>query len=346
MRSRRLVIAASLVALLAVAAGGAVAYDRSRADVIAHGVTVAGIDLGGLDRDAARATLRAELVRALRRPVVAAYDGRRFPLSPRRAGVRVDVDAIVDEALARSREGMLLARVARGLTGGGVDAALTPRVHVAPRAVDRFVAGVAAQLDRPPRDATLAFRADGLDAVPAQRGIAVRRARLRQAVVRALRAPDPAGRTVRVPARVTRPRVTAAALADRYPTVITVDRASFTLRLWKRLRLARTYTIAVGQVGLDTPAGLYEIQDKAVDPVWIVPNSPWAGDLAGQQIPPGPDNPIKARWLGIYDGAGIHGTDAVDSLGTAASHGCIRMAIPDVIELYDQTPVGAPIYIA
>ena len=49
-----------------------------------------------------------------------------------------------------------------------------------------------------------------------------------------------------------------------------------------------------------------------------------------------PENPLKARWLGIYDGAGIHGTDQTYSLGSAASHGCIRMAIPDVIELYDQ----------
>ena len=99
-------------------------------------------------------------------------------------------------------------------------------------------------------------------------------------------------------------------------------------------------------MGLETPAGLYAIQNKAVDPVWNVPNSDWAGDLAGKAIPPGPENPLKARWMGIYAGAGIHGTDALDSLGSAASHGCVRMAVPDVIDLYDQTPVGAPVYIA
>ena len=58
-----------------------------------------------------------------------------------------------------------------------------------------------------------------------------------------------------------------------------------------------------------------------------------------------PENPLKSRWLGIYDGAGIHGTDAIASLGTAASHGCIRMAVPDVEELYDKVPVQAPVYI-
>jgi lipoprotein-anchoring transpeptidase ErfK/SrfK len=84
-----------------------------------------------------------------------------------------------------------------------------------------------------------------------------------------------------------------------------------------------------------------------VNPAWSVPNSDWAGDLAGQVIPGGtPQNPLKARWMGIYNGAGIHGTDAAGSIGSAASHGCIRMLIPDVVELYDQVPVGAPVYIA
>ncbi len=67
--------------------------------------------------------------------------------------------------------------------------------------------------------------------------------------------------------------------------------------------------------------------------------------LAGQVIPPGPADPIKARWMAIFEGAGIHGTEEVESLGSAASHGCVRMSIPDVIELYPQVEVGTPIYI-
>jgi lipoprotein-anchoring transpeptidase ErfK/SrfK len=64
-------------------------------------------------------------------------------------------------------------------------------------------------------------------------------------------------------------------------------------------------------------------------------------------IPGGsPENPLKARWLGIFDGAGIHGTDAINSLGTAASHGCVRMRISDVEELYDEVPLNSPVYIA
>ena len=63
-------------------------------------------------------------------------------------------------------------------------------------------------------------------------------------------------------------------------------------------------------------------------------------------MPPGPDNPLKARWMGIYNGAGFHGTSDDGSLGSAASHGCVRMAVPDVIDLYDRVDVGTPVYIA
>ena len=50
--------------------------------------------------------------------------------------------------------------------------------------------------------------------------------------------------------------------------------------------------------------------------------------------------------MGIYNGAGIHGTSDTGSLGSAASHGCIRMSVLDVEDHYERVPTGAPIYIA
>ena len=79
----------------------------------------------------------------------------------------------------------------------------------------------------------------------------------------------------------------------------------------------------------------------------LVPDSDWAGDMAGEIVPGGtPENPLKARWMGIYDGAGIHGTDDEDSLGSSASHGCIRMAVPEVKELYERVEIQTPVFIA
>ena len=155
-------------------------------------------------------------------------------------------------------------------------------------------------------------------------------------------------KTVNASTEVVEPKVTTEELAEKYPAILFVNRTKFQLTLYKDLKLVKTYGIAVGAVGLETPAGLYHIQNKAVNPAWTMPNSDWVapGDR-GRVIPGGvPENPLKARWLGIFDGAGIHGTDNDASIGSAASHGCMRMRIPDVIELYDQVPVGAPIYIA
>ncbi|TMK75144.1 MAG: L,D-transpeptidase, partial [Actinobacteria bacterium] len=152
-------------------------------------------------------------------------------------------------------------------------------------------------------------------------------------------------RKIQAPVQKTKPDVTTGELAQKYPVYLTIDRGAFQLRLWKNLQLVKTYPIAVGMQGLETPAGTYTIDDKQVNPSWHVPNDAWAGSLAGQVIPPGPEDPIKARWMGFFNGAGIHGTDETSSIGSAASHGCIRMLIPDVIELYDQVPLGTPIYI-
>ena len=155
-------------------------------------------------------------------------------------------------------------------------------------------------------------------------------------------------RVVRVRTTVVKPEVSTEDLAKKYPAVLVVNRSAFKLTLYKNLKPAKTYGVAIGKIGLETPAGLYHIQNKAVNPAWTMPNSDWVAPKdRGKVIPGGtPENPLKARWLGIFAGAGIHGTDAESSIGTAASHGCVRMRIPDVIDLYDQVPVGAPIYIA
>jgi lipoprotein-anchoring transpeptidase ErfK/SrfK len=328
-----------------VAAVGAWAYDHGKRETIAEGVRVGGVDVGGMRADAARGRIEHVLLGRLRRPVVVRYQGRHIVLSARRADVALDVERALDQALTRSRQGSFLARVGREATGGSLDVDVQPRVVYSRLAVAHFVAQVGDGYDRAPRDASIAFSPTSLSPVRAQAGLTVDRRALRRAVVDALTTAG-APHTVAVHVRTAKPKVTTAQLAAKYPTVITVDRSTFRLRLWKRLKLVKTYTIAVGRAGLETPAGVYTINDKQVNPSWHVPDSAWAGDLAGKVIAPGPQDPIKARWMGIYAGAGIHGTDEIDSLGSAASHGCIRMAIPDVIDLYDRTPLGTTVYIA
>jgi lipoprotein-anchoring transpeptidase ErfK/SrfK len=169
--------------------------------------------------------------------------------------------------------------------------------------------------------------------------------RLRGRIARVLRDPRRA-RRVRGQIRRVRPRVTHAGLARAYRTVVTVDRSGFRLRLFKRLRHDRSYPVAVGAAGTETPAGLRRVVSRQVNPAWTAPNRPWAGSYAGRTVPGGaPDNPLKARWLGLGGGVGIHGTGESFSIGSRASHGCIRMYVSDVVDLYPRVPLGTPVLI-
>lgn len=343
-RNRSLWIVIAALVLLFGGAAALLAYDSSQSDVVPKGIKVDGIDIGGLTRSQARSRLHAALRPRVGQSVVVQYHAHRFALSPRDAHVAVDINGSVDQAIARGRNQNLFTRVFRGLTGGSINANIEPQVSYSHAAVDRLVDQTGAALDHPARDASIHYSASSLNPVPGIPGLRIDRGRLRRDLNRTL-ANASLPRVVGVHASQIQPKVTTSQLAAKYPTVITIDRSGFTLRLFRHLKLAKSYTIAVGRQGLETPAGLYHVEDKQVNPSWHVPNSSWAGALAGQTIPPGPQDPIKARWIGIAGGAGIHGTEDIGSLGSAASHGCIRMSIPDVIELYNQTPYGSPIYI-
>jgi lipoprotein-anchoring transpeptidase ErfK/SrfK len=345
MKQRPFVFVAVGVGVLVALAIAAFAYDSTRKDTIAKGVTAGGVDIGGMSRSEAKKLLEEKLSAPLSEPLTVRYGHRKFHLSAARAHLTTDVDGMVQEAIDQSRGGNFFGRAFRGITGGSVGANVPPRVDYSRAAVRALVRRVKSKVDRDPADATVQPTGSGLNAVPAKLGIAIRGRQLTKEVSAALVRPD-GTREVVAKSKITKPKVTTGDLASKYPSFIIVDRGSFTLRFFKSLKLSHNYPIAVGMQGLETPAGLYHIQDKQVNPSWHVPDSPWAGDLAGQVIPPGPADPIKARWMGFNGGAGIHGTDVLGSLGSAASHGCVRMAIPDVETLYDQVSVGTPVFVA
>ncbi len=332
------------VLALLVLAVGAYAYDSSQEGEIADGVSIAGVDVGGMTEAEAERAVRRQLIAPLRHSLRVGYDGENWTLPGKTLKLHAEVDQAVEEALEESRSGGFPGRLVRYVTGGSVEQQLSPAVTYSQPAINRFVREVADAIDREPQDASVEPTGESLSIVPAEYGRKLRDDLLtRQLNAAVLNAG--ADRTISARTHPLKPEVTGSEVVDEYPSYLTLDRATFTLRLWENLKLAKTYTVAVGQEGLETPEGLYDIQEKEENPTWHVPESDWAGSLAGQDIPPGPSNPIKARWMGIFEGAGIHGTEETYSLGSAASHGCVRMAIPDVEELYDRVEVGTPIYI-
>ncbi len=347
MHRRSLVLIAILVVALLAGAGGVYAYDQGKERQIAEGIKVNGVDVGGMSESKARETLRAALLDPLNRPVRARFEGKRYKLTPEQAQIGVDIDGSVQRALARSREGDILSRTWRELRGTPILSDLDAKVTYSKPAIRKLVARVQRDLAIEPVNASVDLEHGSVEPKQSKDGREVRAARLRRDLEREL-LDSGSRRLVRVRTSVVEPEVSTKDLAKKYPAVVIVNRGSFQLTLYKNLKPAKTYGIAVGKVGLETPAGLYHVQNKAVNPAWTMPNSDWVAAADRGKVVPGgtPENPLKARWLGIYDGAGIHGTDAESSIGTAASHGCVRMRIPDVIELYDQVPVGAPVYIS
>jgi hypothetical protein len=350
MHRRVWVVTGVLFALagIAVSGAGASAYfwDRSRADVIARGVTIGGVPVGGLHAAQARTLLETRFAARLRRPVELVRGGRTFTVRPTSTGLKLDVGRMVDDAIAASRAGGLYARLRRAILQKSLAVEIPLRASLSRPQLSVVAGRVAGVIDTPAQSASLLPKplAVGIKVSPSRWGVAVDQPKLISELASALTTFD-GPRELTVPVRPVRPKLGLYGLSRRYSTYILVSRETFTLRLFKHLKLVKTYHIAVGRIGLETPAGEYSIDDKQINPSWHVPLSSWAGDLAGRIIPPGPDDPIKARWMGFFDGAGIHGTDEISSIGTAASHGCIRMTIPDVEDLYPRVPLHTPIYV-
>jgi lipoprotein-anchoring transpeptidase ErfK/SrfK len=325
---------AAVLCLLVLAASPAAASAAPNAPVtIAPGTRAGGVDVGGLTVPDAATKLRDTFSAAYSLPVRVTVAKRRFVVYPGQVGFRFDQLATARRALAAGRA----ARAARVALVTAVD----------PARLARRVAAIDAATTIPARSATIRIGLRRMHVHRSRPGrsvsapmLARRLSRTFQSASRA-RAIDGHRSVVHPPVRTRDLR------SGRYGTIITVDQRHFRLRLFKRLRFAKSYGVAVGQPAYPTPNGLFSITNKAVNPTWNVPDSPWAGALRNETVPGGSaQNPLKARWMGIVNGVGIHGTAESGSIGTRASHGCVRMRVPDVIDLYPRVPIGTPVLIA
>ena len=129
------------------------AYDNSQKDKIADGVTIGGVDVGGMNAAEAEAAVRSQLLSPAAALAPVGYDGQSWRLPGKRLKVHADIDAAVNKALDESATGGLPGRLVRYVTGGGVDKQIAADVSYSQPAVNRFVRQVAGQVDREPQDA-------------------------------------------------------------------------------------------------------------------------------------------------------------------------------------------------
>ena len=311
---RRLTLTVLVVAALAPALRG----DAAPPVLVQPGVTVAGIPVGGMSNEQAQAALRP----AFARPVRLMYGNRRWKLYLRRFGARVTISDGVLQALGAQ---------------AGAAVPLVPAVNK--QEVRRFVNELDKRISVPAVDAGLS-RLKGLrpQFTRETAGVSVLRELTVRRIVRALQSPHV--RRIHVAVKAVAPARTVA----KFGPVIVTRRGVNQLRYYRAARLLRTFGVATGQSVYPTPTGTFSIVDMQLNPWWLPPDSAWA--KGEKPIPPGPGNPLGTRWMGLSaPGVGIHGTPDDASIGYSASHGCIRMHIPDAEWLFHHVKLGTPVVI-
>jgi lipoprotein-anchoring transpeptidase ErfK/SrfK len=311
----RLGISLALVLFAAVAVAPAAGPQKH----IKNGVRIAGIDVSGLDMGQARQRIGT----AFEQPVKFRFGKLRWQVAPHRLGGEPLVDEAVSKAL-------------RSDSGTNVEV----RVAVDKQQVRKYVAALDRRFGVQAENASLiGLDASGRPSISAESwGRAVRRGTMTAAITRMLRTRI-RGR-LPVVLKAIRPTVTKAGFGP----VIVINRGSKRLTLYNSSSVVRTFGVAVGTAEYPTPSGTFSIADMQKNPWWRPPDSEWAKDA--KPIPPGPGNPLGTRWMGLTAPlVGIHGTPDAASIGYSASHGCIRMHIPEAAWLFDRVHVGTPVVI-
>jgi lipoprotein-anchoring transpeptidase ErfK/SrfK len=284
---------------------------------IAAGVTVGGVAVGGMTPTDAYTAVR----NVFERPLVLLVGKHRFQVAPESLG-----------AVAYALKAINRAATAAPGTAVHLD------VTVSRRKVVAYVAGLAGRFDRPAVDSQLSLRNLKPWISQSRKGSSLRQRPAVRVIVAAVQANRRS--PIRLRQTVIAPQVT----RSSFGPVIVIRRSSNHLYLYHGMQFWRLFVVATGQNTYPTPLGRFQIVVKWRNPWWYPPKSPWA---AGQKpIPPGPNNPLGTRWMGLTaPGVGIHGTPNDSSIGYSVSHGCIRMHIPDAEWLFLRVRIGTPVYI-
>jgi lipoprotein-anchoring transpeptidase ErfK/SrfK len=308
-----------IIPVAAIAAFAAAPSAEHPAVPIAHGVTVDGIRVGGLTSEPARTRLRA----AFDKPLRFAFRGEHWTARPSRFAASADIE----QALTRALQAPAGARVELGASSSRMQI----RSYV--RYLDRRFA-------REPADSEVHGVTSGLRPVitEAKPGLRVDRRTMAAGIANALRfgLREP----IQLATKPVAPKVTPATIGP----VIVISRGANRLWLYDGPTLVRSFGVATGRAQYPTPSGQFSLVDLQRNPWWRPPTSDWAKGL--KPVPPGPGNPLGTRWMGTsFPGVGIHGTPDAASIGYSASHGCIRMQIPDAEWLFEQVDFGTPVVI-
>jgi lipoprotein-anchoring transpeptidase ErfK/SrfK len=245
----------------------------------------------------------------------------------------------VDQALEASDSLGLFSRVWHRLRHEPLNVTVDLTYRDGGNAVDRLVSTIGRAVARSPRDASLDVVDGKVSIVHARTGSELGTTGAARRIVRAL---DQGTLTVRLPVEMLKPKVPDAKIG----VTIIVDTTLNKLSLYRGFKLLHTYPVATAMPGYVTPPGHWKIINKEMNPTWYNPALTTWGAGMPAVIPPGVGNPMGTRALFLNaPGIRIHGTYETSSIGTHASHGCIRMLIADSEQLYPLVPIGSNVII-
>lgn len=335
-----LAFAAILVLLLAGASYAGYRYERSRSGQVLPGVRIAGVDVGGMTAAEAERALAPTVAQILGRPIEVRGAGHVWRMSAQGLGTRVDLQHAVALALDETRSYHWSARLYHRLLDRPIRRHIDLRVSHETSSVRRFVRDAAEKVKKAAQSAYLDVVDGELVTRRSRPGSELNARASRRRLMEAVRA---GASSADLEVRRVKPKVSEASLGQTIIIRIGENR----LYLYDGIKLAKSYPVATGQPGYPTPQGHWVIINKRVNPTWYNPAKDTWGKNEPDFIPPGPNNPLGTRALDLdAPGIRIHGTYADSSIGSYASHGCIRMHIPDSEDLFDRVAVGTPVIIA
>ena len=332
-------LALGVVLMLGGAGYAAYRYEASSSDRLLPGVTIDGVDVGEMSRDQAIAELSAQVGSRLDQEMEVVAGERSWNVSPADLGSIALIEPVVDRALATNDAYSWPERVFRRVTNRSVGFTKELRVRPDRQEIREFVEGVAQEVKVDPTNAQVEYVNDELVLRKPEMGweLSVREA------VKDLRTGLAAGQpSVSLPMERIQPKVG----RDELGKTIVVDISDLELSLYDGLKLDRTYPVAAGSPSYPTPQGEWTVINKRENPTWTNPAPDGWGSSLPAVIGPGPTNPLGTRALDLNaPGIRIHGTSASYSIGSYASHGCVRMHMDDVEELFEIVPIGTTVHI-
>lgn len=355
-RTILLILLTLIILAIAGLCAGVYYVEKQAEGIVPAGVTFAqGTSLAGKNESEVRSIIEQDAKAILASNVVASSSGEATDTieansvsKPANSFVTIDTETMVKNALDVRQNASLLDRFKVDVLSETIDKNIAYEYKIDEESITKFADEVAGAYDQKAKNATLKQKSGSIIIAEGQNGFETDKEALTAALQSSLEDEFRMGAqtgdiSVEITGKTTTPKKTAESLQSTPAIVVTLSKR--TVALYNGEKHIKTYRCAIGTPDHPTPVGNWKIVLKRKNPTWVNPGSAWATTMP-KTIAPGPSNPLGLRALNLNaSGIRLHGTTSLSSIGTAASHGCMRMRNQDIVDLFDRVKVGTPVFI-